>query len=757
MRLSIGVLHTRSLLLSRTPAQYLQFAQFQTYSEKSFASSAFRQGTNMAEQDPVPLTAAPAADQLVQHDGKTYRTIREGQAYILVPPKARTELDPRIAKEATESQKVFYNPIQQFNRDLSVLAIRTFGRDICERRRIKREGEKQKSDKKKEYKNKRKTAEDGAKSNGDQAKEGADQEADAASLKRSREEDGSGNAPSKLVKGTDGTKIPATSAEATQEDANGSAAKTDKMEVDGETVASKSVPDAGDHAPDNEVAQPKDETKPWQPRFRILDALSATGLRALRYAQEIPFATSIVANDMDRKAVESMGLNIKHNRLEHKITPNTGNAIAHMYHVAFPPEDSHGPEHVSAKYDVIDLDPYGTAAPFVDAALHAVNDGGMLCVTCTDSGVFASCGYPEKTFSLYGGMPIKGGHSHEGGLRLILHSIASAAAKQGVAIEPLLSLSIDFYIRVFVRVRKSPAEVKFLAGKTMVAYNCDNGCGAWTTQLLGRNTKQASSKGDNTFWKYSIAQAPGANSKCDHCGSKTHVAGPMWGGPLHNAAFIERMLKDLSEADKEVYATTDRIEGMLDTAYDEIYVSNYVPEKGPTHEDLIPRTVPEQVDESPFFVIPSALSKVIHAQAPSEAAFKGALRHAGYRATRSHCKPGSIKTEAPWTAIWEIMREWVRQKSPIKEGKVKENMPGWKILQATREPEKDTEETAESPEIVTEHAVDEPAAAANKETGDVKEMKVVFDEVLGKDRKGKRLVRYQQNPRENWGPMARAK
>jgi tRNA (guanine26-N2/guanine27-N2)-dimethyltransferase len=39
----------------------------------------------------------------------------------------------------------------------------------------------------------------------------------------------------------------------------------------------------------------------------------------------------------------------------------------------------------------------------------------------------------------------------------------------------------------------------------------------------------------------------------------------------------------------------------------------------------------------------------------------------------------------------------------------------------------------------------------------VKKMKVVFDEVLGKDRKGKRLVRYQQNPRENWGPMARAK
>ncbi|KAL1589409.1 hypothetical protein WHR41_01986 [Cladosporium halotolerans] len=701
----------------------------------------------MSDNTAVPLTAAPAADQLVEHDGKVYRTIREGRAYILVPPKARTELDPRVAKEASENQKVFYNPIQQFNRDLSVLAIRTFGRDICERRRMKREGGKQKNDKKRERKGEKKVAEK------EDVKGGSEKaEADQATLKRQREEDVESGAPAKMVKGSDGNKIPAAGAEAVQEDTNGNAADAEKMDVETTTAAnngestSEAIPANGE----------TDEGKPWQPRFRILDALSATGLRALRYAQEIPFATSIVANDMDRKAVESMAVNIKHNGLEDKITANTGNAIAHMYYVAFPPEESHGPDHVSGKYDVIDLDPYGTAAPFIDAALHAINDGGMLCVTCTDSGVFASCGYPEKTFSLYGGMPIKGSHSHEGGLRLVLHSIATAAAKQGIAIEPLLSLSIDFYLRVFVRVRKSPAEVKFLAGKTMLTYNCDYGCGAWKTQMLGRNTKQPSSKGDNTFWKYSIAQAPSANSLCDHCGSKTHVAGPMWAGPIHNAAFIERMLKDVETADKDVYGTTERIEGMLDTALDEIYVTNYVPEKGPAHEDLIPRTIPEQIDESPFFVIPSTLSKVIHSQAPSEAAFKGALRHAGYRATRSHCRPGSIKTEAPWSAIWEIMREWVRQKSPIKEGKLKENMPGYRIMQAAREPEKETGEGAGSPEIVTEHEVDEIAAAANK-AGDVKKMKVVFDEALGRDKKGRRLVRYQQNPRENWGPMARAK
>lgn len=28
------------------------------------------------------------------------------------------------------------------------------------------------------------------------------------------------------------------------------------------------------------------------------------------------------------------------------------------------------------RYDVVDLDPYGTAAPFLDSAVHCVRDGG---------------------------------------------------------------------------------------------------------------------------------------------------------------------------------------------------------------------------------------------------------------------------------------------------------------------------------------------------------------------------------------------
>lgn len=253
--------------------------------------------------------------------------------------------------------------------------------------------------------------------------------------------------------------------------------------------------------------------------FRILDALSATGLRALRYAKEIPIATSITANDLSSAAAASIRLNVQHNGVDEVVKPTTGDARAHMYNAAT--SSTHPDQRL---YQVIDLDPYGTAAPFLDAAVQALTDGGLLCLTCTDAGVFASTGYLEKTYSQYGGLSFKGSQSHEGGLRLILHAVAKSAARYGIAIEPLLSLSIDFYARLFIRTKKSPAEVKLLAGKTMLVYNCDSGCGAWTTQFLAQTTKKRAKNGESVY-KFSLAQAPSTGPHCEHCGFKTHLSG----------------------------------------------------------------------------------------------------------------------------------------------------------------------------------------------------------------------------------------
>ena len=54
-----------------------------------------------------------------------------------------------------------------------------------------------------------------------------------------------------------------------------------------------------------------------------------------------------------------------------------------------------------------------------------------------------------------------------------------------VCLLQLLSLSIDFYVRVFVRVYTSAIEVKDAATKLMYVYQ-SSGCDSFYTQAVGR-------------------------------------------------------------------------------------------------------------------------------------------------------------------------------------------------------------------------------------------------------------------------------
>ena len=104
---------------------------------------------------PVPLSTTPAVGQLVEHEAKIYETVREGGAYILIPPNTQKHVDPQAKlAEGEKAQNVFYNPIQQFNRDLSVLSIKAFGEDWMERKRLRNDKNKDRHSKKQHKKRK---------------------------------------------------------------------------------------------------------------------------------------------------------------------------------------------------------------------------------------------------------------------------------------------------------------------------------------------------------------------------------------------------------------------------------------------------------------------------------------------------------------------------------------------------------------------------------------------------------------------------
>lgn len=58
----------------------------------------------------------------------------------------------------------------------------------------------------------------------------------------------------------------------------------------------------------------------------ILEAMAASGLRAIRYAKEIPGVGQVIANDMDKDAVQAIKRNIEFNNVSDTVTVNHGDA-----------------------------------------------------------------------------------------------------------------------------------------------------------------------------------------------------------------------------------------------------------------------------------------------------------------------------------------------------------------------------------------------------------------------------------------------
>ncbi|ODV58620.1 tRNA (guanine26-N2)-dimethyltransferase [Ascoidea rubescens DSM 1968] len=435
----------------------------------------------------------------------------------------------------------------------------------------------------------------------------------------------------------------------------------------------------------------KENSKPLvidnnRPRINILEALSATGLRAIRYGKEIPNVGIVIANDLLPNAVKLIEKNIKYNKIGDIVKPNLGDANEFMY------------KSKNKKINVIDLDPYGTAAPFIDAAINCIEDNGLLLVTCTDLAVLAGNSYPEKCFSLYGGTNIRGDSTHESALRLVINMIANTASKYGKIIEPLLSLSIDFYVRIFIKVKRSPILVKDLASKTMVCYYCKR-CGVIHKEYLGRRVER-----ENKPVKYTVNSRIRIGDECNFCGNEFIIAGPMWGDKIHDKEFVERVLKINREEfqDEKVYGTKKRIEGMLTLAKNEI--------------------------EEAFYFSPATLSSLLRTPlAPLNDLF-AAIGNLKYDGSLTHAQASSIKTNAPWEIIIEIFKDFIIKKNPdFNINKYEKDSVIFKIFSQSFIQDEKIKITWERNEL---------------------------SDRISKLRKVK-IVRYQQNPTKNWGPKAK--
>ena len=180
--------------------------------------------------------------------------------------------------------------------------------------------------------------------------------------------------------------------------------------------------------------------------LRIYDALTATGLRALRFRKELPdnLIKKVIGCDLSEIAIKIFKKNLELNNLQNddKIKTIIGDTNKYMCNL----EEEN-------KFDVIDLDPYGSMVPFLFPTINALNKNGLLCVNCTDSRVLFGRDY-QKCFYQY--RAVRGGNFNmeEIGIRIVLQSLSIWANMQNCNFKVLLSFQSEFYIRVYIKILK---------------------------------------------------------------------------------------------------------------------------------------------------------------------------------------------------------------------------------------------------------------------------------------------------------------
>jgi tRNA (guanine26-N2/guanine27-N2)-dimethyltransferase len=334
----------------------------------------------------------------------------------------------------------------------------------------------------------------------------------------------------------------------------------------------------------------------------ICEPFTSQGIRGIRFAAEVEGVTRVLLSDINTSAYELAKHNIELNKLENKITLKHKDANCVLSCNASPKK----------RFDVVDIDPFGTPVLYLDSSFRALKNKGLLAATATD--LAPLCGVHAKAcVRKYGGKPLRTEYCHELAVRLLAGCMASVAAKHDIGIRILFSHSSDHYIRVYAQIaygcQKADESIKS-TGYILHCFNC-----------LHRET------------------APiifGKSDQCPECGSKMDHAGPLWIGSIGDPAFIDQITK---ENQSTAFKNSAKITKLLNL------------------------TKNEATESATYYVI-DKLSGKLKLPAPSVQAFLAALQSSGYQAVPTHFNTRGIKTDAPTLTMHKLLREIATTKQP---------------------------------------------------------------------------------------------
>jgi tRNA (guanine26-N2/guanine27-N2)-dimethyltransferase len=257
-----------------------------------------------------------------------------------------------------------------------------------------------------------------------------------------------------------------------------------------------------------------------------LDVLAGTGARGLRVAKESSGEMQVTMADFSTASLAVARKNVRRNELGKRCT--VVHEEANSYLVSrFERQE---------KFEAIDLDPFGTPAPFVLAVMTAAADGAVVSITATDAAVL--CGvYPDVSFRRYGSLAVRSEFIHETGLRILLGFAARMGGVNDIGIEPIAAHSTLHYLRVFLRVRRGATS----ADESMKSIGFITQCNACGERLSG----------------------PASLSRCPGCDARVRSAGPLWTGKLVEEKVLDGATRFSEKAEwKDAAVTLGALRGI---------------------------------------------------------------------------------------------------------------------------------------------------------------------------------------------------
>jgi tRNA (guanine26-N2/guanine27-N2)-dimethyltransferase len=319
-------------------------------------------------------------------------------------------------------------------------------------------------------------------------------------------------------------------------------------------------------------------------KITICEPLTGTGIRSARFASEIEGVKKVISGDINQRSVKLAIYNMAKNNLQKRVTIKHKDANRLLIEHSAP----------KTRFDVIDIDPFGTPIPHLDAALSALRNDGLLATTATDMAPL--CGVHAKAcLRKYGGRPMRTEYCHELAIRFLSGAIITTAAKREIGVRILFSHCSDHYIRVYSQIdygaQKADDSLKNM-GYILHCFNC-----------LHRET---------------ATRLFSVNSKCPECGSQMDYAGPLWIGKIFEKPFIELMF---TENTRFALKNSNKINKLLSLAK-------------------------EEADAPPTYYVLDRVNKKLHLPAVPVASFFQALQDAGFQTSPTHFNTRGIRTNA---------------------------------------------------------------------------------------------------------------